>query len=256
LPLQKSKAYLDVHSTAVSTLTNDITYTRTRSEVVEALNQSLYAHSTVEGSKLSNDSNQMSHRQTSHSSSDRQASIPKAPETLDTLADSAFLCERQGRLVEAERLYIKVISLRARQLGKTHLSVAGALSDLAALYIAQSRYTEAEPLLYRALQIRTHRLSFYHSDIAENCYQLACIYRQQQQYDRAEPLFQRALSAMRRQLGAEHPRTRIVYDDLMQMLATVIDTGQYHTIARPLPPLDLDNLSDRYSWAKPDWHTP
>ena len=245
--------------------TDSITYTFSRAEIVESLNRTLYGdtilqreHAQIPADSALTNSAQHTAQYSPSKHADAQLHTQRShyQETLDTLADSAFLCERQGRLVEAERLYKQVISLRIRQLGHIHLSVAEAYVDLAALYLSQNRYAEAEPLLHHSLQVRIQLLSAYHLDIAENCHQLATIYRHQNQYSKAEPLFQCALSVLRHQLGKEHPRTQAVYDDLMQMLITVINTDQYHKITKELPPLDLDNLSDRYPWAKPNWHNP
>ena len=37
------------------------------------------------------------------------------------------------------------------------------------------------------------------------------------------------------------------------MLALVIESDQFETLLANLPPLNLDTLSETYSWAKPDW---
>lgn len=235
---------------------NKITYTLDRSEVVETLNKILYEPGRLPSQKTypnPTDSGSTAQNVPLSNSAFASVNIPRA-HTLEELADSAFLCEKQGRLGEAERLYKQVILLSHQQMGQSHPSVASSFSDLAALYQSQKRYDEAELLLRKALKIRLQCLLGNHPDIAENCYQLACIYRYQHQYSKAELLFQCALSIFRQQLGSEHPRTKSVYDALMHMLATVIKTGRYDEIVKDLPPLDLDNLSDRYPWARPNWH--
>ncbi|MEM6452380.1 MAG: tetratricopeptide repeat protein [Cyanobacteria bacterium P01_D01_bin.105] len=236
-----------------------ITYTLSRAEVVESLNQTLARSSVVQppspppnGTHDSNETHAALGSVTA-ASYEHSRALSEA-NTLEALADSAFLCERQGRLAEAEGLYKQVISLSQQKFGQSHLSTAGVLSDLATLYQGQKRYSEAEPLLQRSLRIRTQVLRSNHQDIAETCSQLANVHRYQHRYDRAEPLFQHALTIFRQQLGPKHPRTQAVYDDLMHMLATVIKTGQYSKIVQKLPPLDLENLSDRYPWARPNWH--
>ena len=169
------------------------------------------------------------------------------------MADSAYLCERQGRYAEAERLYKQVIKLRNRRFGSKHLSVADGLSELALLYRRQKRYSEAQRLLQHALAIQNRLLTSSHVQIADNLYQLADTFHQQQLYGKAEPLYQRALTIFRSQLGAQHRRTQAVYSGLMQMIAAAIEADKFADLTAEPPPLDLDRLSERYSWAKPSW---
>ncbi|MGC1310380.1 MAG: tetratricopeptide repeat protein [Phormidesmis sp.] len=76
------------------------------------------------------------------------------PDVIRMLADSAYLCERQRRYSEAERLYKQVLTLQTRRYGKGHAETIDSLSDLAALYAGQKRYSEAEPLLRQMLTIQ------------------------------------------------------------------------------------------------------
>lgn len=175
------------------------------------------------------------------------------PDTLEELSDSAYLCECQGRYAEAERLYKQVLTLKQRRLGPDHLEIAATLNDLAALYCLQNRYEAALPLLQTTLTIRQQHLMSHHPDLGETLHQLAKVYRHQEQYGKAEPLFQQALSIFRQQFGGQHPRTQAVYNDLMQMIVTTIEGGNFSELASELPPLDLNTLSETYSWAKPSW---
>lgn len=246
---QGENAHLASGSSVFGSSASDrlISYTLPRDEAVESLNRILYS------SEQLGSANPRRQGQLCNQFGDTEN---YCVENLDTLADAAFLCDRQGRLAEAESLYKRVVLLTQQQFGEDSVETAYALAELASLYISQNRYSEAEPLLYKALCIRVEHLLVGHIDIAQNCYQLASVYRHQYHYEKAEPLFQCALSMFRDKLGPNHPRTQSVYDDLMHMLTTVIDAGQYHRIAERPPPLDLDNLSDRYSWARPKWHEP
>ena len=128
--------------------------------------------------------------------------------------------------------------LRQRRFGDGQICVAESLSELAALYRFQQRHDEALPLLQQALKIRQQLLPSHHVDISINLYHLADIYRQQQRYGKAEPLFQQALKILRQQLGVEHSKTQAVYSDLMQMIATAIESGQFNELDTVLPPLE------------------
>ena len=62
----------------------------------------------------------------------------------------------QGRLSEAEPLYLRALAIREEQLGSDHPATARSLNNLATLYKDQNKYTEAEPLYLRALAISEH----------------------------------------------------------------------------------------------------
>lgn len=196
-----------------------------------------------------------------------------------SLVDAAYLCECQGRYAEAERLYQRALSAIRRQLALSQavpnstdraFSVLGleitleshyaalisGLEDLAGLYYRLKRYQNVLPLLEESLAIRQQRQLTHSADLGEKLYQLADAYRHQAMYGKAESMFQRSLDLLREQLGSQHPRTQAVYSEFMQMIVTVIEGDQYDELVSELPPLDLDHLSDRYSWAKPAWQQP
>lgn len=178
------------------------------------------------------------------------------PDKISELSDAAYLCEKQRRYAAAERLYKNVLALRERRFGNQHLCVAASLSELAALYHSQSRYSEAHPLLQKALSIRRSLLTSGHPQIARSLHQLAESYYCQNQYGQAEPLLQEALSIFRRHLGSQHLHTQTVYSDLMKTITAAIQAGRFGDLSASLPPLDLNRLSETYSWAKPVWERP
>lgn len=178
------------------------------------------------------------------------------PDLVKSLADSAYLCECQGRYGEAERLYQQVVELQRQRYGEGHLDVAMALSNLAALYCFQARYDAAQPLLEAALPIRQQHLPICHPDTGNNLHQLANIYRCQERYQAAEPMFQQAIAIFRHCFGAQDARTQAIYNDFMQMIVAAIESGRFSELSAEVPPLDLDNLSNIYPWAKPVWENP
>ena len=153
-----------------------ISYTVSRAEIVDVLNHTL-KHSVQAPSQHSDSENYAHH-----------------PDLASALADSAYLCDRQGRYAEAERLYQQVIELRNRRFGGKYLSIADGLSELASLYRGQKRYSEAQPLLQKALAIQNQLLVASHLQIGDTLYQLADTFHQQQLYGKAEPLYQQALT--------------------------------------------------------------
>lgn len=225
---------------------NSVIYAVSRAEIVNQLNHTLQQSSSPDRFSRSN-------RQQNHQQSSRKEAPASHTDTIASLADAAFLYERQRRYGEAERLYKQVLMLRQQQFGTQQICVAESLSELAALYRFQQRYDEALPLLQQSLKIRQQLLTSHHLKIGINLHHLADTYRHLRLYGKAEPLFQQALTILRQQLGSEHSKTQLVYSDLMQMLATAIESGRFDELVAELPPPDLSTLSETYSWARPNW---
>lgn len=72
----------------------------------------------------------------------------------NTLAAMADLMVHQGKLLEAEPLYWRVVEIRHKICGQSNLDVAATLHDLSALYEQQGNEAEAERLLRWSCDIR------------------------------------------------------------------------------------------------------
>lgn len=276
-----------------------ITYSISRSEVVERLNQQLVPSDSqrLESGDIRDDSHQVA-RSIEHCDlslfknrvsadsiglSSQDGSNQEALKATDTsreisgdrtnhfelssqrscndLMDRAFLAECKGHDKAAEVLYLESLRLHAMRSNQALLGASsnGTSSNrvrtsksLAALYFRQQRYQEAEPLLHQTLQLQL-QIDAEDELVGEMSYLLAQIYQQQQRYAEADELFQRALSVFGQHLGADHPRTQAVYRDLMQLLINSIETDAFEELNAGSTPLDLDNLCEVYSWAKPIW---
>lgn len=174
-------------------------------------------------------------------------------ERLINLSDIAFLSAGKGNYLEAERLYKQELIQRQTRWGAHHPKVAITLRSLANLYCMQHRHTEAEVLLTKALDIQQQSLTADHSETGETLYKLATLYRHQKRYGKADGCFQKALDIFRQQLGSNHPQTKAAYHDLMAMMTMLIEQGQFLELSAELPPLELNKLSETYSWARPLW---
>ncbi len=242
---------------------NQVMYSIPRAEIVDSLNHTLskdipsshtgYPNAILAKAEESPIGRAIHDQSTPSPESSLDHRYVEHNDTIDELADSAYLCECQGRHVEAERLYRQVLILKQRRLGSDHLEVATSLNDLATLYASRNRHKEAQPLLQQALRIQQQHLLANHPDIGETLYQLAKVHGHQEHYGKAEPLFQMALEIFRQRFGSEHLRTQAVYTDMMQMIAVAIEDGKFSELTPELPPLDLNTLSDTYSWARPSW---
>lgn len=72
----------------------------------------------------------------------------------NTLAAMADLMVHQGKLLEAEPLYWRVVEIRHKICGQSNLDVAATLHDLSAVYEQQGNEAEAERLLRWSCDIR------------------------------------------------------------------------------------------------------
>ena len=127
---------------------DNIAFTLSRSEVVNTLNRTL-KHGKIERSgRLP--------AQSPNAEADEASHLPKNewPDFIKSLSDSAYLCECQGRLNDAERLYQQALSLSSRYFGKAHPEIEPHLSELARFYYSRGRYSQAQPLLEKMLNIQ------------------------------------------------------------------------------------------------------
>ena len=141
---------------------DSVIYAVPRAEIVNALNR------TLKKEQSPSRSCHLSY-QRNHQRSNQQGEYTGYPPTIASLSDAAFLCERQRRYGEAERLYKQVLMLRQRRFGNKQLCVAESLVELAALYRFQQRYDEALPLLQQSLYIFQQQLGANHSKTQSAC---------------------------------------------------------------------------------------
>jgi serine/threonine protein kinase/tetratricopeptide (TPR) repeat protein len=128
-------------------------------------------------------------------------------ETLSTLHQLANLYWYQGKLTQAESLYLEVIEQRSRLVGKDHPTTLQADYDLASLYILQKRWNEAEPLIRRTLEAQRRALGPDHPDTMSTLELLQNMYFAQERYIDAEPIAVDVMAFRRKTLGLDHPAT-------------------------------------------------
>ena len=72
--------------------------------------------------------------------------------------------QAQGKLDEAEPLFLRSLAIREKALGPDHPHVAAGCSCLGAFYYEQAKPAEAKPLLERAVAICTAAFGPEHSN--------------------------------------------------------------------------------------------
>ena len=85
----------------------------------------------------------------------RKALGPNHPQLAFTLAVMGTLLKAEGRLPEAEQMYLEALRIREAALGKDAPRVADSLGEVANIKLALGQPAAARPLLERALQIFT-----------------------------------------------------------------------------------------------------
>jgi tetratricopeptide (TPR) repeat protein len=117
----------------------------------------------------------------------------------------ASLWTEQGKYMEAESLYLEMLTVGAKIFGEDGKEYAAILNELGECYFQQGRYEEAEPLLQQALMIRKTSLGGQHPLYLNSLHTLAGLYYKQGGFTAAEQLFQEALDISRRHNGINHP---------------------------------------------------
>jgi tetratricopeptide (TPR) repeat protein len=117
-----------------------------------------------------------------------------------------FAC--QGKLVEAEKMYMRALQGYEKTLGAEHISTLDTVNNLGILYEDQGKLVEAEEMYMRALQgyektlgaenVATYRPAL---NTAKN---LGKLYRDQAKLAEAESMFSRALIGFQTILGPSH----------------------------------------------------
>ncbi|OAL46248.1 HET-domain-containing protein [Pyrenochaeta sp. DS3sAY3a] len=117
------------------------------------------------------------------------------------------LFQDQGRLVEAEALYIQALQGKEEALGPRHTSTLITLNNLGILYADQGRLVEAETMYGRALQGREEALGPKHTRTLKIVNNLGILYADQGRSGEAESMFIRALQGREEVLGPKHKAT-------------------------------------------------
>ena len=82
---------------------------------------------------------------------------PHHPSVATTLSNLAVLPQTQGKLTEAEPLFLRALAIQEKQFGQDHSNFAGTLNNLSLLIWRLGRCDEASPLQEKGLRIFERR---------------------------------------------------------------------------------------------------
>jgi tetratricopeptide (TPR) repeat protein len=130
---------------------------------------------------------------------------PKGIEwTLDMLG---LLWSDQGKLAEAEAMYLRALEGKEKALGPDHTSTLETVNNLGNLYSDQGKLAEAEAMYLRALEGKEKALGPDHTSTLETVNNLGTLYRDQGKLAEAEAMYLRALEGKEKALGPDHIST-------------------------------------------------
>ncbi|KAI3889640.1 hypothetical protein MKX03_007662 [Papaver bracteatum] len=123
----------------------------------------------------------------------------------------------EGKLVEAEKLFLSAVEEAKEGFGKSDPHVAAALNNLAELYRVKKDFAKAEPLYLEAVHILEESFGLDDIRVAASLHNLGQFYIVQRKLEEAHKCYERALKIKRRVLGQNHTD----YANTMYHLGTV-----------------------------------
>ena len=139
--------------------------------------------------------------------------------TSALISNLARLLSDQGKLCEAEPLYLEALASRRRTLGNEHPSTLASINSLANLLSDQGKLIDAEPLYLEAMAARRRTLGNEHPDTLLSINNLAGLLRVQGKLGEAKPLYLEALAVRRRTLGNDNYDTLASINNLALLLS-------------------------------------
>jgi tetratricopeptide (TPR) repeat protein len=136
--------------------------------------------------------------------------------TYRRLAEKHVQCQNY---LEAEWLYERVLALKERVAGRSHVSLAADLKNLAEVQVTQRKVANAERTAQRAIFLLEQSLPYDGALLGTCLNMLAMIYFDQGFHKDAEPLLTRALTLKELHLGQEHPELADTLRDYAKLLA-------------------------------------
>jgi tetratricopeptide (TPR) repeat protein len=130
-----------------------------------------------------------------------------------------LLYASQGKLAEAEAMYIRALQGCEEALGPKHTLTLDTVNNLGNLYANQGKLTEADAMYIRALQDREEALGPKHTSTLDTVNNLGNLYADQGKLAEAEAMYIRALQGYEEAFGPKHTSTLQTVNNLGTLYA-------------------------------------
>ncbi|OAP54709.1 hypothetical protein AYL99_11157 [Fonsecaea erecta] len=120
----------------------------------------------------------------------------------------------QGKLAEAEKMYLRALQGYEGALGPDHTSTLLTVNNFGNLYMDQGKLAEAEKMYLRALQGCEEALGPDHTSTLLTVHNLGNLYMDQGKLAEAEKMYLRALQGCEEALGPDHTSTLLTVNNL------------------------------------------
>ncbi|KAK3614910.1 hypothetical protein LTR22_027630 [Elasticomyces elasticus] len=134
--------------------------------------------------------------------------------TLDTVNNLGNLYRIQGKMKDAEEMYLRALTGYEEALGPKHTSTLNTVHNLGLLYAHQGKMKDAEDMFLRALRGKEEAWVPKHTSTLETVNNLAVLYYAQGKMQEAEEMYLRALRGFEEARGPKHTSTLSTVNNL------------------------------------------
>ena len=126
---------------------------------------------------------------------------------LGAFHNLGVLYSDQGKLAEAEEMYVRALKGKEKAWGPDHMSTLDTVNNLGVLYNNQGKLAEAEKMYVRALKGYEKAWGPDHMSTLDTVNNLGNLYLDQGKLAEAEEIYVRALKGMEKAIGLVHKST-------------------------------------------------
>jgi tetratricopeptide (TPR) repeat protein len=146
-----------------------------------------------------------------------------------TYFNLGYLCNNQGKLVEAEQMYQRALQGYEKAWGPEHTSTLDMVNNLASLYATQGKLVEAEQMYQRALQgyeksLGVENITTYVPAL-NTIWNLGSLYEDETDLAKARIMYLKALAGYEKVVGPNHPKSHSLRESLRALDTPIGKTG-------------------------------
>ncbi|HKM65620.1 MAG TPA: serine/threonine-protein kinase [Candidatus Acidoferrum sp.] len=140
-------------------------------------------------------------------------------DTLESMADLAWVYESEGRFAEGEKLQRETLDILQRTQGPDNVHTLSLMGNLAASLTDQKHYDQAEKIQTELLERERRVLGPEHKNTLNTMNNLSRTYFKEGRYAEAEKMLREVLAVRQRVSGPDAPETLIVTYNITVALA-------------------------------------